>query len=218
MKRNIALAALLAATMSGGAHAQIVQEDYFVVNLSGSTSHLNVHSAPSTGAPTVGDFRNGVTLRNIGGCTMAEGREWCRVELQGGGLSGWVASAFLLPLSQADKARGALPVGEQLLTSLQRVQFAPGTSSTRLSGSNAPGNSIRYALGARNGQFLYVEFSPESYGATYRILNPDGSFLLDEIGAGTDYKGQLWQSGDHVVEIINRGTSVTSYDVMIRIE
>ena len=40
----------------------------------------------------------------------------------------------------------------------------------------------------------------------YQIFNPDGSFLLDQMGAAQEYRGQLWQSGDHVIEVINVAT------------
>lgn len=52
----------------------------------------------------------------------------------------------------------------------------------------------------------------------YQIFNPDRSFLLDRIGAGTPYRGQLWQSGAHVIEIINRGTGSARYSVTFGIE
>jgi len=33
-----------------------------------------------------------------------------------------------------------------------------------------------------------------------------------------EYRGQLWQSGDHVIEVINRGSRNTPYDVIFGIE
>ena len=38
----------------------------------------------------------------------------------------------------------------------------------------------------------------------FQIFNPDGSFLLEMIPTDREYRGQLWQSGDHVIEVINR--------------
>jgi hypothetical protein len=73
-------------------------------------------------------------------------------------------------------------------------------------------------LGARNGQFLDVRVMPEGPGISYQIFNPDGSFLLDQVDASQAYRGQLWQDGDHVVEVINRGGENTSYAVSFAIE
>jgi hypothetical protein len=73
-------------------------------------------------------------------------------------------------------------------------------------------------LGARDGQFLDVQVSPGGAGISYQIFNPDRSFLLDMIDADKPYRGQLFQSGDHVVEVINRGDATTSYRVVFGIE
>ena len=47
----------------------------------------------------------------------------------------------------------------------------------------------------------------------YQIINPDDSRLLDMTGSGKPYEGQLWQSGDHVVEMMNRTNKPESYRV-----
>jgi len=52
----------------------------------------------------------------------------------------------------------------------------------------------------------------------YQIFNPDGSFLLGQVPARQEYRGQLWQSGDHVIEVINRGNAAASYNVIFRIQ
>ncbi len=53
---------------------------------------------------------------------------------------------------------------------------------------------------------------------TYVIYNPDGSVLLDEMGAAQEYRGQLWQSGDHVIEVYNTSNGAQSYNVIFGIE
>lgn len=103
-------------------------------------------------------------------------------------------------------------------TSTQRVQFASGTSGATYEGTITPGASVSYVLGARNGQFLDVKIHHKGGRMSYQILNPDGSFLLDMIAAKTPYRGQLWQSGDHVVELINRGQNPETYRVEFTIE
>lgn len=100
----------------------------------------------------------------------------------------------------------------------ERVAFATGTSGAELTGSLLPQESRRYILGANDGQFLYVRVAANGPGMTYVIYNPDGSVLLDEMSASQEYRGQLWQSGDHVVEVYNTANGAQSYNVIFGIE
>lgn len=103
-------------------------------------------------------------------------------------------------------------------TETVRVSFPAGTTGTELTGSVAPGGSVRYELGAQNGQFLYARVAPRSGHLEYEIFNPDGSLLLDLISASQEYRGQLWQSGDHVIEVVNRGGQTIDFNVIFGIE
>lgn len=100
----------------------------------------------------------------------------------------------------------------------ERVAFASGSSGAELTGSLLPQESRRYILGAKDGQFLYVRVAANGPGMTYVIYNPDGSVLLDEMSASQEYRGQLWQSGDHVVEVYNTANGAQSYNVIFGIE
>jgi hypothetical protein len=103
-------------------------------------------------------------------------------------------------------------------TSTVTVRFPSGSTGTELTGSLAPGESRRYVLGAANGQNLYVRVAAQGPDMSYQIFNPDNSFLLDQMTSAQEYRGQLWQTGDHVIEVINRGGSTTSYNVIFGIE
>lgn len=103
-------------------------------------------------------------------------------------------------------------------TQTVKVQFSSGSSGVELTGNVPPGGSIRYVLGARNGQFLYARVAPRNGRLEYEIFNPDGSLLLDLIGADREYRGQLWQSGDHVVEVVNRGGRPIDFNVIFGID
>ena len=100
----------------------------------------------------------------------------------------------------------------------ERVRFPSGASSTEFPAQLPPNMTVRYELGARNGQFLDVGVSPGNAPLSYRILNPDGTALLDAISVDTPYRGQLWQSGDHVIEVVNNGSSEARYNVIFGIE
>lgn len=93
------------------------------------------------------------------------------------------------------------------------VHFQSGTTGATYDGTLAPGDAIQYVLGAREGQFLKVRVMPDGAEMDYQIMNPDQSRLLDMVGSNTHYEGQLWQSGDHVVEIVNRTSGSASYRV-----
>jgi len=103
-------------------------------------------------------------------------------------------------------------------TDTQRVRFDAGTTGAEISASLTPGSSTRYVLGAKDGQFLYVRVAPRSGSLGYLIYNPDGSALLDFMTPDKEYRGQLWQSGDHVIEVVNNGSSEASYNVIFGIE
>ena len=78
--------------------------------------------------------------------------------------------------------------------------------------------TVRYQIGAKKNQFLVVRVSPTSAPLKYRILNPNGSALLDELSVELPYRGQLWQSGDHIVEVVNRTGSTVPFQIYFGIE
>ncbi len=126
--------------------------------------------------------------------------------------------AELTPDRMADDGGGAMAgAAPQGTTSTEQVRFAAGASSATINDGLTPGSSTRFVLGAREGQFLDVTVSPQGGGIVYRIYNPDGSLLLDPVAATQHYRGQLWQSGEHVVEVINQGGANTSYTLFIAI-
>lgn len=104
------------------------------------------------------------------------------------------------------------------MTDTQRVRFDTGTSGAEISAALTPGSSTRYVLGAKDGQFLYVRVAPRSGSLGYLIYNPDGSALLDFMTPDKEYRGQLWQSGDHVIEVVNNGSTEASYKLIFGIE
>ena len=193
--------------------------DFYEVRTEGGI--LNMRDAPSAAAVLVARIPNGTALRNLG-CRMAEGRRWCRVATAGDpGLEGWAAGEFLIEGSAPDAA-AAVPAGSDAGTaggsSDVRVSFAAGASGTELNGTLQPGESRRFLLGASDGQFLTVRVASAAQQLFYQIFNPDSSFLLDRVPAGQDYRGQLWQSGDHGVEVFNLGTEAAEFSVVFGIE
>jgi len=108
--------------------------------------------------------------------------------------------------------------GVEPTTTTERVRFGAGATGAERTGTLTPGSSVRYVLGAKRQQFLQVRVAAQGPDIYYQIFNPDRSFLLDEITVDKPYRGQLWQSGDHVIEVINRGQRDTSFNVMFDID
>ncbi|WP_269931965.1 hypothetical protein [Aminobacter sp. HY435] len=118
----------------------------------------------------------------------------------------------------ADDGNGAMAGSAEGVTDTVNVKFARGRSEASYKSSLTPGSSRRYVLGARNGQFLTVQVVPGGSGISYQIFNPDRSFLLDMMSPDKAYTGQLWQTGNHVVEVINRGRQTASFQIDIGIK
>ncbi len=121
---------------------------------------------------------------------------------------------------EADDGGGAMDgasASAPTVSGEQQVRFAAGTSGAAMSGTLQSGTSVRYVLGANNGQFLNVDVGSHGGALDYKIFNPDGSALLDLISSDTPYKGELWQSGNHVVEVVNAGAQPVTFDIGIGI-
>jgi hypothetical protein len=121
----------------------------------------------------------------------------------------------------ADDGGGALagaPTSTRGASGDVRVQFDPGTSGAELTGQLMPQASRRYILGASNGQNFYFRLAANGPGMTYVIYKPDGSVLLDETAADREYRGQLLQSGDHIVDVYNTSNGAQTCNVIFGIE
>jgi hypothetical protein len=105
-------------------------------------------------------------------------------------------------------------------TRTERVQFEHGRTKTIRSGRLHGGESTRYLLGARDGQFLTVSLLPNNAQTHFNIFVPGGKVLYESTGAGNQYRGQLYRTGDHVVEVyyLGDGGEVSPYEVEFIIE
>lgn len=99
------------------------------------------------------------------------------------------------------------------------VRFSPGTTGATYSESLGSGDAVRYVLGARNEQFLTVDLRGNSEFLNYIIYVPGGDILFESSQGGYEYEGQLYKSGDHVVEVFYNGDPGTfgDYDLIFQI-
>ena len=215
MKRiPMSLAAPMAAAMIGMAGPAVAGEQEAIDGCIDKLRAVGGPDARSGGKVLSSEFSEAATL----------------VMLRDGGGTVWRCMAYSdgtveeISVSQAaDDGGGAMAGssshhGSEGGTSTERVRFDRGTTGTELTGTLTPGSSTRYVVGAKNLQNLYVRVAAKGSGIHYQIFNPDGSFLLDQMTSDKEYRGQLWQSGDHVIEVINRGNNNTSYNLIVSVD
>ncbi|MBY8974608.1 hypothetical protein KHP62_02240 [Rhodobacteraceae bacterium NNCM2] len=145
------------------------------------------------------------------------------VILEDGGGTVWRCIAYsdgsvsVLEKATADEAEAAR-AAPKLSDFQERVRFKAGTNSATLTRTLEPGDAFQFLLGASSQQFLRVRVTPHSGKMYYHIQNPDGSSLLDGTDSATDYYGQLWQSGEHLVEVVNESDQSVTYDIFFAVE
>lgn len=114
---------------------------------------------------------------------------------------------------------GASAGGEsEPTTSEERVRFPSGQSGTEFQAELGSGDSVRYLLNARKGQFLYVRVATRNPRTYFNIFTPDGNTLYESVRAGNEYRGQLWLNGDHVIEVSNRSRRRAKFTVIFGIQ
>lgn len=181
-----------------------------------SNEVLNVRSGPGTRYNVVGALSNGTKLRNLR-CVSAGSSRWCEIEmLTDMRERGWVSARYLSGGGAAVQQPSPPTAMEPGGTRTVQVRFSPGSTGAELRDQIAPGGSIRFVLNARNGQNLYVRVVGS--GLTYQILLPNKRLMLDQISTEREYRGQLYMSGDHVVEVINRTAAARSFNIIISVE
>ncbi|WP_236638249.1 SH3 domain-containing protein [Mangrovicoccus ximenensis] len=127
------------------AAALLPEEDFFIVRLSDPAARLNVRNAPRPSGKLAGTVANGTAMANIGGCTISDGDQWCKVQAERGGVSGWVAARFLALPGAAAPAPAqhewtsvtGVPAGDIL-----NVRSGPGTGHG-ITGALGNGSQVR---------------------------------------------------------------------------
>ncbi|MWD26250.1 SH3 domain-containing protein [Aquicoccus sp. SCR17] len=176
---------------------------------------LNIRSGPGTGYSIVGSVRQGDLVRSLG-CQGAGAAGWCRILVPASlGQSGWASARYLSPQGAAVQLPSSPPSGLSGTTTV-RVRFPAGATGTRITETLLPNATRRYVLGARAGQLLTFGVPSGGGGVTWRITNPD-STLLDRASGDRGYRGELWQNGDHVIEVINQRTGSATYTIDVGI-
>ena len=171
---------------------------------------LNVRSGPGAGNRSVGALANGDRVLQRS-CQSVGSARWCEIEMMTDMHErGWVNAAYL---GEGAAVATQLPSAHRQ----ERLTFAPGADGKEVTDRLGPGPSVSYRLNARNMQMLTVEIIGDQ-ALRYRIFNPDSSALLDWVPAEQFYKGQLWQNGDHVIEVENRSGGPKDFTAIVGIQ
>jgi hypothetical protein len=183
-----------------------------VVRVTGISSGdlLNVRSGPGTNYRVIGKLGNGDQVRSLN-CRMQGSSRWCEIEMMTDMRErGWVNARYLA-------GQGGDVSQLPSLSRVERIRFQSGTTGAEIFSQLPGAASVTYLLGARNGQTLTVELVGGGTGIEYRIFNPDNRSLLDRVASTQVYRGQLWQSGDHKIEVMNRKTTSQSFKLVVSI-
>ncbi|EPX85327.1 hypothetical protein [Salipiger mucosus] len=116
-------------------------------------------------------------------------------------------------VTMSGQASGGSSASAEPTTTTEVIRFATGTSGQQVTGTLTPGSSARYVLGAGAGQTLDVEFVNTDPAIEYQVFHPDGSRLAPQTPASQALTVNTFLAGDHVVEVINRGTGDAKFAV-----
>lgn len=125
---------------------------------------------------------------------------------------------FIAAIGAAAIAVGGIGLASAQDTTIE-VQFQAGTTGATYTGRLGSGGANRYILNAREGQFLTVSLRPDNAITQYILYAPDGSIMHESTQAGLEYYGQLWQSGDHEIEVFYNGNEGTfsNFDIVFEV-
>lgn len=98
------------------------------------------------------------------------------------------------------------------------VRFQPGATNESYVGALGSGDADNYYLNAQNGQDMLVSLSASADNTFYIVYAPDGEIMFESAQGGDSYDTQLWQSGDHRIEIFYNGNAGTTSNYSIYFE
>jgi hypothetical protein len=106
-------------------------------------------------------------------------------------------------------------ISSQNCSTLNRIHFAPGTTSAEVSGNLAANTCLRYVLRAFAGQLMEVDLSaPESVSLS--ITTDQGRAIVPITGSRTSFRGYLPGTGAYIITVWS-GSQPVSYSMNIAI-
>jgi hypothetical protein len=83
----------------------------------------------------------------------------------------------------------------------ERIQFAPGTVGTTISGRIGASRSVRYVFRARARQLVHVHGFKAPRAVNWTLVDPDGQPLKTTMGEGRNGYWKLSTTGDHKLTV-----------------
>ena len=126
-----------------------------------------------------------------------------------------IRNANLIYVGQRIRLPGAAPVpGDQ---GVQRIQFAPGSTSIALTGTAQVNSTNRYVLGASAGQTMLVDTATTQGAVILIIYGRDGTVLLTDHAGVAAWQGQLPSSQDYFIDVRSVGNVPARYTLRVTI-
>ena len=95
----------------------------------------------------------------------------------------------------------------------QRIQFAPGTSTTNVEDTVIRGTRDVYFLDGKGGQVIHLELTSVENNAVFELITPQGESILQET---SNWKGILPETGDYQI-IIGGVRGNATYDLAVEV-
>jgi hypothetical protein len=183
----------------------------------------------------VGEAKGVVTLNGDTAIFVPEDREDCKIALKfsgskiivkqesksncGFGLNAYAGGTYKkvnnkpdFSDSDEDSTSARNSTASEQNSKTERIRFAPGKSSTVISGKIIGNEEIVYLVGARAGQTIKVKITEgartdggENNDAVFHIIAPDGSYPMGMAGEmaefDTGWSGTLKKTGDYKIVV-----------------
>jgi hypothetical protein len=100
---------------------------------------------------------------------------------------------------------------------VERIEFAPGSTSTTVSGQLSASGSDQYVLGAQAGQTMNIDTSFSEGMAILAVWGADGDVLLSDHAESSTFRGALPATQDYYILVKGRPEGSTSYALTVTI-
>jgi len=154
-------------------------------------------------------------LQEVTGYQMTDDDRLVLQDAAGNALLEFEAAANGTSNDNGDTGETETTTPEANVDDLERVTFAPGTTSAVLQGNLAPGGSQAYVLNIQADQWVEVVTSPVG-AMRLTIAGEDGTVLRSGMGEGSFFRGMVPTTQDYIFRVSTGSEAVTySMNVMV---
>jgi hypothetical protein len=103
-------------------------------------------------------------------------------------------------------------------SNIERITFAPGTSSATVAGRLTQGGLKEYVIKANQGQRMLVSVSAEEQRVVLSVVGADGTVLLSSMPGASNFSGTLPSTQDYFLKLTLGGQGFAVYRMTVTIE